>query len=596
MPFFILNKNIFGAIGKEHQEMKNLSIRMKIMIPILMLVVLLFTTFLESYMNMSKMKDAGMVITDVYAKSMAYLGDISSEVGLLQSAAYAHCTATDSEMKASVENEVNTLYESLMNTCSLYEEVISGNEAEKSTYNQFRQTFDSFLETFNTVITASKSYQYTTAQQLANTTLKVKGNEVTELISEMIVTNQENMNAAARNNEVLFARAKVLGFSIIVLSIILTIASIVICRESITQPLVKTNKALKEIVDEIIAENGDLTKRIDVDRTDEIGQMGSGINEFIDALQRTMKIIVNNSQKLDEVVGNVTESVNVANGNSFDISAVMEELAASMEEISATATGVNNNTGNADENVSNLAAKSSEIALYAQEMKKRADDLEKTAEANKINTNKVISNIIGSLKQAIEDSKSVDQVNSLTSDILTISNQTNLLALNASIEAARAGEAGKGFAVVADEIRQLADSSRENASNIQQINDAVTVAVNDLIKNCNTLVDYISSTVLPDYDNFVTSGKQYREDAIYIDDSVGEFNDMSVTLKDVISDISNAISGIATAVDEGANAVSNAANNTSDLVKEITDISSQMQKNMAVSRRLKEETDKFTKI
>ena len=60
--------------------------------------------------------------------------------------------------------------------------------------------------------------------------------------------------------------------------------------------------------------------------------------------------------------------------------------------------------------------------------------------------------ILAKLNQAIEESKSVDQVNSLTDDILSISAQTNLLALNASIEAARAGEAGKGFAVVADEI------------------------------------------------------------------------------------------------------------------------------------------------
>ena len=63
---------------------------------------------------------------------------------------------------------------------------------------------------------------------------------------------------------------------------------------------------------------------------------------------------------------------------------------------------------------------------------------------------KKVGNILDVLNKAIEDSKSVDQVNNLTNDILNISSQTNLLALNASIEAARAGEAGKGFAVVAE--------------------------------------------------------------------------------------------------------------------------------------------------
>ena len=96
-----------------------------------------------------------------------------------------------------------------------------------------------------------------------------------------------------------------------------------------------------------------------------------------------------------------------------------------------------------------------------------ADSLAKSADENKRTTDEMVGNIVGTLKKAIEDSKSVERVNELTGEILNISSQTNLLALNASIEAARAGEAGKGFAVVADEIRQLADSSRDTANNIQ---------------------------------------------------------------------------------------------------------------------------------
>jgi methyl-accepting chemotaxis protein len=76
----------------------------------------------------------------------------------------------------------------------------------------------------------------------------------------------------------------------------------------------------------------------------------------------------------------------------------------------------------------------------------------------------MIGEIIEKLKKAIDNSRSVEQVENLTNEILSISSQTNLLALNASIEAARAGEAGKGFAVVADEIRKLADSSRQTIS------------------------------------------------------------------------------------------------------------------------------------
>ncbi len=454
----------------------------------ILLMLLLFITFTLSYSSMLKMKNAGEVISDDYAAKITYLGKMSTDVESLQRVVYAHCTATDTTMKESVEQEVDTIYRDLMDTCNLYEKKIEGNEAEVQAYDEFRTNFDSFLETFNTVITASKSYQYTTAQQLANTTLKIQGNLVNEMVEKMMVSNQENMAVAIENNARIYQKSKSIGFTFIGLGIVVAVCCFIICRRFVTKPLENTSKTLKKIVDDIVAEKGDLTERVEINSKDEIGQMASGINEFIEALQRTMKTIVDNTEELDTIVGKVTKNVDIANANSYDISAVMEELAASMEEIAATASGVNENTKNADDNVVNLADKSSEIAAYAQNMKERAHELEKNAKANKNNTDVVIADIIDALKKAIEESKSVDQVNSLTSDILSISNKTNLLALNASIEAARAGEAGKGFAVVADEIRQLADSSRENASNIQHINEVVIVAVNELIKNSNSLL------------------------------------------------------------------------------------------------------------
>ena len=115
------------------------------------------------------------------------------------------------------------------------------------------------------------------------------------------------------------------------------------------------------------------------------------------------------------------------------------------------------------------------------------------------------------MKQSVADSQSVDKINALTGDILSIAGQTNLLALNASIEAARAGDAGKGFSVVASEISQLSDSSRDTATNIQTINTLVIETVHELTDHANDLVNYIQETILPDYDSFVDAGMQYSK-------------------------------------------------------------------------------------
>ena len=229
-------------------------------------------------------------------------------------------------------------------------------------------------------------------------------------------------------------------------------------------------------------------------------------------------------------------------------------------------------------------------------MKQRADLLSKNAEENKQQTNKMIGNIVTTLKEAIKESKSVSKVNELTEDILSISSQTNLLALNASIEAARAGEAGKGFAVVADEIRELADSSRDTANNIQAINELVVKAVNSLVDNSNAIIKFIDETILPDYDGFVKSGVKYNEDAGYISENMNDFSAKTEELKKVMDNMVEAIDGISKAIEESANAVTSSAMNTSSLVEEMNNINKQMGESQGAVSDLINETAAFKKF
>lgn len=179
---------------------------------------------------------------------------------------------------------------------------------------------------------------------------------------------------------------------------------------------------------------------------------------------------------------------------------------------------------------------------------------------------------------------------------MSISSQTNLLALNASIEAARAGEAGKGFAVVAEEIRQLADSTRDTANRIQDINAVVTGAVHNLADHSNNMVTYMREDILPEFETFVTTGGQYKEDAAYIEGVMNEFAEKTDELKTVMAEITGSIHSITNAIEEGVKGVTGAAESTQVLVEDMDHIAKRMGENSEIAGDLKEETAIFTKL
>ena len=194
------------------------------------------------------------------------------------------------------------------------------------------------------------------------------------------------------------------------------------------------------------------------------------------------------------------------------------------------------------------------------------------------------------------ESRSVDQVNSLTDEILKISQTTRLIALNATVEAANAGAAGKGFSMVAKEIRQLANSSSDAANRIQEINSVVTSAVYNLSQNAQNLVDYMNSSILTEFQEFVRSGKQYQEDAAYIKQSMDNFKERTEHLRGSMSGIVESIGAITTVIGEGASGISGVADSTRSLVIDMEDITQRMGVNQAIVGELKEETVVFDNL
>lgn len=567
------------------------SVKNKIMIPVLLLAVIAFATSILSIMNADSISKKGDDIANNYLVTIETVGYLSESTQKLTRSAYSYIVAEGDAAKKSVKDNIESLKSEIDGYMKDYEQTLDENE--ETAYSSYKNYYSQFLTQFAVLEKYVDTNQTVNASKLANNNLVDVCNSLESALDDMTNSEVEATDHAMRQMHALAAFAKTTGGVCFVFAIGALIVAFLISTRKVVNPIVKTNKELKEISALINDNNGDLTKRVNVKSSDEIGQLAQGINQFLDILQNTIGKIVEGSKNLDNMINSVGENVTVSNDNAQDVSSAMEELSATMQEIAATIQTVNDNTGSVGKNVVDIADKTEQINNYSQDMRERADSLAKSADENKRTTDEMVGNIVGTLKKAIEDSKSVERVNELTGEILNISSQTNLLALNASIEAARAGEAGKGFAVVADEIRQLADSSRDTANNIQAINEHVTSAVYQLIDNSNKIIKYIEETILADYDSFVQAGAQYNEDACYISETMQEFAEKTEKLKELMKNTVESIEGISSGVEQSANAVTSSAVSTSQLVEQMNSIDKEMSESRNTVGELKAQTDVF---
>ena len=573
---------------------KRLSLRYIILVPVIILGIVSVVSNIGSMNSLKRVNDMATKIVEENLYNITSLSELQKEAAAIHRLALSHIIASDFDSMVALVDSVRAEEAKLDAMLEEYSKRLP--KDDEQAFTQFISSYEGLKYEIANLLAYSGNSKKTAAYELANGAISEYSSDMDAQIETMMSNAGTQSERASVELAAKYSSARVRGMFIVMLILVLLFVTLYGVFMLVIRKLNVATKEIKGIIKGIDDRQGDLTRRITILSNDEVADLGNGINTFMEKLQNIMRLIIINSQKLEAVVGEVQQNLHTSNDSAADLSAVTEELSATMQEIGESASVINQNTEAVLEKVVEIAGKSGEINEYSKGMKESADKLEADARTNMERTNLKVNEILNVLNQAIEDSRSVEQVNGLTNDILNISSQTNLLALNASIEAARAGEAGRGFAVVAEQIRQLADSSRETANRIQQINSIVTKAVHNLSDNADNLVNYMKESILPEFANFVDGGAQYRDNATYIENVMNEFAEKTDALKSEVDSIAGSINNITHAIEEGAKGVNGAAQSTQTLVSDMDNINEKMNENKEIASALQKETDIFTAI
>ena len=371
--------------------------------------------------------------------------------------------------------------------------------------------------------------------------------------------------------------------------LILAILILTIIVSRITKGLMQVNAKIYDLVHN----EGDLTQKLDVRSGDELELIAGNVNELLAYIRKIMIGISSGSMRLMSSSRKMVDHLSSADESITDVSATMQEMSAAMEE---TTSSLNQITEAIDEiysSVEHIAGNADAGKVSSQEMESRASGANDAAAEGQKKANIETEKMAASLNEKIAKSKSVEQIEILTSNIIEITEQTNLLALNASIEAARAGEAGRGFAVVADEIGKLAGNSADAAAKIRQVSAEVIQAVDELAEGSQQMIEFVCNSTEEGFGGLVATSENYATDANAMRAMMEQFAQTAEELRSTMDGIRESISAVNIAVEESAKGIAGVSESSVQLTGNVNDIQSEASDNNGIAEDLATEVGKF---
>lgn len=408
------------------------------------------------------------------------------------------------------------------------------------------------------------------------------GNYTDDIDDEVLAVKTE-FNSYASNS-----RMMVIGIAVVMEVILILVLTMI--TVSVVKPLKRSLTHINEMA------QGDFSKEFEqnlLKRKDDFGQLADSLEKMRAEMNELIGEVKSEALEITGMVQEIDTSLQALDDQIENVSATTEELAAGMEETAASSEEMNAMSHEIESAAKSIAERSQDGATEADSIRDRAVKIKKDTDANDRRTRSIHEEINVSLTKALDDIKVVDQINVLAKSIMDITGQTNLLALNASIEAARAGEAGKGFAVVADNIRVLAEQSKDAVSHIQEVTENVTVAVDNLAKDAERLLEFVGNDVVESLGGFAEMANSYNSDAVNVDSLVTDFSASSEQLLASINGVMDAISDVSKTATEGATGTTDIAEKVGNVVQEAETIKQKAETAYRSAEKLQKNVERF---
>ncbi|MCF5649078.1 HAMP domain-containing protein [Pseudomonas syringae] len=455
-------------------SLRNMNIAPRAFLGFAMIGTLMLILGVFALSQMSKIRSATEVLADSNVPSIKSL-DRFAEVSIrLRVLSYRLLVNRDPETQQKTIELMAMRNKQITDAQAVYEKLISGPD-ERDLYSQYVQLLGQYRQLEERLKTLTRANNIDELQGLLNNEMVNNSDQMNVVLRKLVDINTAQLNAVKEQASIEYDSAFNMVIGLLIAVTLLTIVFAWMLIKSITTPIATALLAAETIA------QGNLTKPISIDGSDEAGRLLLAMKTMQDKLRDT----------LQGISGSATQLASAAE----ELNAVTDESARGLvqqnDEIEQAATAVNQMTSAVEEVARNATSTSQASRSAATSAGDGRDLVQETVSA----IERMSGDVQGTAELIISLANESRDIGKVLDVIRGLADQTNLLALNAAIEAARAGEAGRGFAVVADEVRALAHRTQQSTSEIERMISSIQTGTEQAVSSMRNSTERAESTL-----------------------------------------------------------------------------------------------------